>query len=720
MQALTNSAFLQALGYAIANSLWQMALLWIVFVLVTGIFKLNANNKYKVAASSQLLGFVWFAVTFQFYYLQCSAAIKESTHFASQNNFALIIPQAGEGFRSNMINFMLKAEQLLPYLSVAYLLLLLFLCAKWIRSYQHAQTIRTSGLHKIDVDWKLFVKRVAEQLGIKKKVRIYLSEHITTPMTIGFLKPIILVPLASINHLSAEQMEAVLLHELAHIKRFDYLLNLILSVVEIVLFFNPFTQLISKAIKKERENSCDDWVLQFQYNPSMYAEALLRIAYLQTAPAFAMTAVNKSKNDLLSRVKRMIDNKDARFNYKQQLLALFLMTGILSSIAWFQPMGSTPSNDYNVKLKTKQTLILEPMAAKVSNPFFNPVFFLQQPLKDEIEKAAKQVRNSSIQPKDLQLVQRELATVIPIAAKNLEEINWKDVNKNIAESMKAVELQTVDIARMRADSSAYAKSNSFFTYDFTYDGYDDVSKTFQKANEDLKKAKADFRTAYNAKERDWVKITEAKKVQQELTNLINQLKKQGVPFISNIKIPKFVLTKDYDNEEAAVTVNAGHRTAETNREQRTTTKMVMGGAAMTKNFVKLDSIRGGMLQLRRNKEQPVHFKNMQGTTVNGVAISSTATASAVAQQSAATPPQMVGIGGYIPEVVPNAFSYSYCSDSDAATTTVSNDNRRETRIKVVTTSKTSKTTSTTSRSKHYEIVITNKDNSNKKVIIEVD
>jgi len=112
------------------------------------------------------------------------------------------------------------------------------------------------------VEWRLFVQQLAQQLGIKKTVRIYLSGSITSPLTLGFWKPVILVPLASINHLTTKQVEAVLLHELAHIKRYDYLYNIILSVIEAVLFFNPFTQLISKQLKRERENCCDDWVLQ--------------------------------------------------------------------------------------------------------------------------------------------------------------------------------------------------------------------------------------------------------------------------------------------------------------------------------------------------------------------------------------------------------------------------------------------------------------------------
>jgi bla regulator protein BlaR1 len=117
---------------------------------------------------------------------------------------------------------------------------------------------------------------------------------------------------ASINHLSTDQLEAVLLHELAHVKRYDYLVNIILSAVEIALFFNPFTQLLSKSIRKERENSCDDWVLQFRYRACDYAEALLRIASLQAAPVFAMAATGK-KNELLTRVKRMIGEKENRF-----------------------------------------------------------------------------------------------------------------------------------------------------------------------------------------------------------------------------------------------------------------------------------------------------------------------------------------------------------------------------------------------------------------------
>ena len=110
---------------------------------------------------------------------------------------------------------------------------------------------------------------------IKKKVALWLSEKIDVPATLGFIKPIVLLPIASINQLTTEQVETILLHELGHIKRNDYLVNLFVAIAETILFFNPFAVLLATHLKKERENSCDDFVLSFRNQPETYAKALL-------------------------------------------------------------------------------------------------------------------------------------------------------------------------------------------------------------------------------------------------------------------------------------------------------------------------------------------------------------------------------------------------------------------------------------------------------------
>ena len=158
---------------------------------------------------------------------------------------------------------------------------------------------------------------MSKLFSLHKKVSIYLSEKINCPLTIGFFKPIILIPLAAVNHLTIEQLEAVILHELAHIKRADYLLFIIQNLIDKIFFFNVFSKMLSNIIEKERENACDDWVLQFKYNSMHYAEALFKLGRLKATPVLAMSLTGRKENLLLARIKRLLHNpqKSLFFNH---------------------------------------------------------------------------------------------------------------------------------------------------------------------------------------------------------------------------------------------------------------------------------------------------------------------------------------------------------------------------------------------------------------------
>lgn len=415
MQPLFHSTFLQALGFAIANSLWQSALLWLAYALVSQVLPLSAAKRYRLAVAAQLLSFVWFAVTIQFYYSQYTTALGLAGASGDPNSLQAIVA-GNNSFCSQLVRYMAGVEKLLPFVSMAYLLLMLVLFVRWMATYRQTQQIRHDGLEKIHIDWRLFVRKITAQLGIKKEVLVYLSKTAATPLTIGFWKPVILVPIASINHLTTAQLEAVLLHELAHVKRNDYLVNIILSTVEIALFFNPFTQLISRTIRKERENCCDDWVLQYQYEASDYAQALLRIASLQHTPAFAMAAA-ADKTELLTRVKRMIGQQENRFNYRRQLLAFLLVTGMLSSIAWLNPVVSPAQKTQVAKVIPPKKVSTEPAAWRTvpdDKSILNPVLFLSTPMKAVMQQqiaAAQQELNSLVADNtataDLQALQKE-------------------------------------------------------------------------------------------------------------------------------------------------------------------------------------------------------------------------------------------------------------------------------------------------------------------------
>lgn len=532
MQALSHSTFLQALGYAIANSLWQMALLWIVASFLTGVFRFPAATRYRIALLAQVAGFTWFLFTLQFYYHACSeaAAIASSVNM-DVNSSNLLQTATQPGFHARLLTVVVYIEQMLPYLSVAYLCLLLFLFVRWMQQYNYTRHIRTAGLEKIEVDWRLFTQRLSSTLGIKNKVQIYLSSFVNSPLTIGFLKPVILIPLASINLLTTEQMEAVIVHELAHIKRADYLVNLLQCIMEIALFFNPFSQLLSRMVRNERENSCDDWVLQFQYNAAVYAEALLRIAYLPAAPALAMNAAGPVKGDLLSRVKRMLQQKEQPFPYKQQLLALVLMTGILSSVAWFQPLHSTTASTTAAAQPTTQSTAraLEPITARVDNPLFSPVFFLTKPLQEEVSKAVisagtemagsaqviRQVQYAldNVTPvlKNID-IDREINTSLEAASVSLDHMN---MNMNMPAEEHLTQLQRDAISHI--DTAAINRSIQAAMVNLKNA---QVNADWQRAQADFVRAKDAMSKAFRVKQRQDMAIPQANEINATITESI--------------------------------------------------------------------------------------------------------------------------------------------------------------------------------------------------------
>lgn len=324
--------FLQSLGWALINSLWQMALLWAIYQLVIISFKkLRAAHKTSLAILFTFTGFAWFIYTLIASFISKSGSINTlySSGVIDDNSWNYFI-----------VNF-------LPYAAVVYLLILIAPLWQFIRNYRFVQFIRTCGLKKIDVDWRMYVKRTAAAMGIIREVKIWLSEWVTSPVTIGYLKPIILLPVAAMNNLTPHQVEAVILHELSHIHRYDYFLNLILSFIKTILYFNPFVNLLVKSIEKEREHSCDDMVLQFQYKPGEYASALLRLE--QTKQRQMVMAAAGKNSDLLHRIESILGMRNKGWNPLKQLsFALFAMLGIVM----FHFLVSGNNNESEQKLYT--------------------------------------------------------------------------------------------------------------------------------------------------------------------------------------------------------------------------------------------------------------------------------------------------------------------------------------------------------------------------------
>jgi GWxTD domain-containing protein len=177
-------------------------------------------------------------------------------------------------------------------------------------SWMAAQRLRRVGTVAAPESWRVRLKALARDAGIARPVALLESCLAEVPVAIGYLRPAILAPLGMLAGLPSEQVEAILLHELAHIRRADYLVNLLQIAIEGLLFYHPALWWVSGVVRAEREHCCDDWAAARLGNARQYARALVT---LEESPWRApRTVMASSGGNLLRRIRRLLAKPDAR------------------------------------------------------------------------------------------------------------------------------------------------------------------------------------------------------------------------------------------------------------------------------------------------------------------------------------------------------------------------------------------------------------------------
>jgi beta-lactamase regulating signal transducer with metallopeptidase domain len=304
MSLLTHSALLRALGWSLFNSLWQMSLLWATFHFLLLVFnRLPARSRHGLALFLLTVGAGWSALTFLGAYCFPETVPQHAQWLSA------LLPAAVIGGAMSRISHWFMSEALAGFSSV-YLIILSVLLLRYLGHYVRSRQIARTGLSRISPEFRVFTASTARQMDIRATVGVYLSSLVEVPVTLGFLKPVILLPAAMLTHLRTEQVEAILVHELAHIQRKDYLLNLMVTAMELLFFFNPFTKMLVSRLKKEREHCCDDQVLEFRYDPHAYVSALLSLARQHGQGRLALAAIGGGGDKLLlQRARKMLQQK---------------------------------------------------------------------------------------------------------------------------------------------------------------------------------------------------------------------------------------------------------------------------------------------------------------------------------------------------------------------------------------------------------------------------
>jgi len=176
-------------------------------------------------------------------------------------------------------------------------------------------------------EWQERLQRLKESLGIRRIVSLMESGIVKVPIVVGVLKPVVLVPLGMLTRLSPTQVETVLLHELAHVRRRDFAMNILQRVAESFFFFNPFIMWLSARIREEREACCDDIVMEHINDKRSYLEALISFRQPEIQSYGHAVALGQ-KNNLLYRVKRMITQENKKLNAMEKLTLIFVLVAV--------------------------------------------------------------------------------------------------------------------------------------------------------------------------------------------------------------------------------------------------------------------------------------------------------------------------------------------------------------------------------------------------------
>lgn len=210
-------------------------------------------------------------------------------------------------------------ETALPWLTAGWLAGVLVLSARWLGGFRQAHRLTRVGVEAPPEAWRARFEALCGQLRLERAVRLLATSRLEVPAVVGWLRPVVLVPVSCFTGLPAAQLEALLAHELAHVRRNDYLANLLAALVEILLFFHPAVRWMAARTRQEREHCCDDLAVDACGDRLTYARALAGIELLRperrtdTAAAFALAADgNAGDGALLARVRRLLQPAGAR------------------------------------------------------------------------------------------------------------------------------------------------------------------------------------------------------------------------------------------------------------------------------------------------------------------------------------------------------------------------------------------------------------------------
>jgi TonB family protein len=368
LTGLAGHPMIHALGWTLLHFCWQGAMvagmLWCVLGLLGG---RSSTARYGAACIAMLLLVALPLLTFA--RLVAKEYRAKSAHRLTMVLDMNVYLQANVSGPGNA--WPARASQALdhsmPWLLAAWLLGALFFLVRLNFGLVVARRLSRSGVDTPSAVLLAGFDKLRQRMGVSRAVRLLHSARVQVPTVAGWLKPVILVPASCLTGLSAEQIEAILCHELAHVRRHDYLVSVFQSLAEALLFYHPAVWWVSKQIRRERECCCDELAVANCGNALAYARAL---SYLEERrAAFPEFVLGANGGVLTMRIKRLLGYKDvpAISPLAVAAICLALMAGVgiyVGGVAHAEPRAATHTREPLplIESEAPATLSIQPEA----------------------------------------------------------------------------------------------------------------------------------------------------------------------------------------------------------------------------------------------------------------------------------------------------------------------------------------------------------------------
>lgn len=314
-----NSELIANITSTLLHSLWQGLIIGIV---TAALLKYKAGDnpvlRYRIAIAGIVTLFICSIITFGSYYYIGFGEESTNTLFynyivnlSDSNTISSLSPVS----KSNWIGLIWIACVLVYTLKLIVDLIVI--------QYIRFTSTDDQSLHI----YYPYLDKIQSTYNQKSKVKLLSSHLITSPVTIGFIKPIILFPIGMINQLTVSEVESILTHEMAHIIRRDYLTNILISMVEVVLFYHPLVWWLSRVVRLEREYCCDDIAIGSNHQPLEYIKTLVKIKELSMY--HHPLAIPFADDSMMDRVKRIMNLPKSNSKMKEKIIASVVVLSIL-------------------------------------------------------------------------------------------------------------------------------------------------------------------------------------------------------------------------------------------------------------------------------------------------------------------------------------------------------------------------------------------------------